>query len=87
MTQQEIDAICDARDRLTDRRDEEVDWEAVDAFDAVLATVPPGQDNRVDLYLGRPCAVLPQRVDYLTAIADQHEDMLDWKWSQGDLAL
>ena len=25
--------------------------------------------------------------DYLTTIADQYEDMLDWQWSQGDIAL
>lgn len=87
MTPQEIDLIIAARDRLTNVRDEQVDWEAVDAFDAALADVPAGTDNRVDLLLGRMCAVLPQRVDYLTDIADQHEDMLDWKWSQGDLAL
>lgn len=65
MTPQEIDTICDARDRLTNRRDEEVDWEAVDAFDAALDEgVPPGQNNRVDKYLGRECAVMPKRPDY-----------------------
>lgn len=86
MTPQEIDLIIAARDRLTDRRDEQVDWEAVRHFDEVLATVPPGERNDVDLLLGRACAVLPPRTDYnLNDMADQHEDMLDWKRSQGDL--
>ncbi len=54
-----VNALIAAREHLTNRRDEQVDWQAVDFIDAQLSQVPPGDDNRVDLLLGRSCAVLP----------------------------
>lgn len=63
ITDTEINTIIAARERLTNRRDEQIDWVAVDHFDAVLAQVPAGTRNDVDLLLGRP-AELPERVEY-----------------------
>lgn len=60
-----IDALIAQRNLITDRRDiEALPYPDTSAIDAVLAEVPPGEDNRVDLLLGRPGAVLPKRVDY-----------------------
>lgn len=61
MTYLSIDELIALRDRLTDRRDEAVDYVAVDQIDAKLAQVPAGERNDVDLLLGRTCAVLPVR--------------------------
>ena len=59
MTDEQIDHIIGARNRLTSRPDGLIDTRAVDHLDAVLRDVPAGQRNDVDLLLGRRCAVLP----------------------------
>ena len=57
MTDEQIDHLIGARNRLTGRRF--IDSRAVDHIDAVLRDVPAGQRNDVDLLLGRRCAKLP----------------------------
>lgn len=64
MTPEQITALLSARDTWLCVCDECVNWEAVAAIESVLRDVPPGVDNRVDLALGRTCAVLPPRVQY-----------------------
>lgn len=64
MTPDQITALLNARDAWLCVRDECVNWEAVAAIESVLRDVPPGTDNRVDLALGRTCAVLPPRAQY-----------------------
>lgn len=77
MTDETINALIATRERLTNLRDEQIDWTAVDLIDDVLSEVPPGQDNRVDLLLGRSCAVLPER-DALQA-ACYGKGVMQWK--------
>ncbi len=63
MNNTEIDILIAARNRLTNRRDEQIDFAAVDNIDALLSTCKPGRRNDVDLLLGRTCATLqPQPV-------------------------
>lgn len=64
MTDNDIDALIAIRERATNRRDEQIDWNAVDLIDAQLAQVPAGKRNDVDLLLGRSCAQLPECVEY-----------------------
>jgi len=63
MNQQQIDALIEVRSQILSARDLEHNPDT-EPIDAVLREVPPGDDNRVDLALGRLCAVLPERVDY-----------------------
>jgi hypothetical protein len=58
-----VDTLLAARNRILELRDLEYNPDTR-AIDAVLATVPPGVDNRVDLALGRLNATLPERCDY-----------------------
>lgn len=64
MTADQISALLSQRNSLLQRRDVEhhVDTSAIDSV--LDAECKPGEDNRVDLALGRPCAVLPERIDY-----------------------
>lgn len=90
MNDERINRLIARRNKLTNRRDENINRPAVAEIDAQLATIEPGQRNDVDLLLGRSCAKLPkrnERDDYLTGIADQHEDMLDFLNIRGDTAL
>lgn len=64
MTPEQITFLLSARDTWLCVRDECVNWEAVAEIESVLREVPPGIDNRVDLALGRRCAVLPPRAQY-----------------------
>jgi len=63
MTHEQITALLEVRSQLLSLRDldHSVDTSPIDA---VLRQIPPGADNRVDLVLGRQCAVLPARPDY-----------------------
>lgn len=72
MNDHEINLLISARDRLTNRRDECLDYAAIDNIDSLLSTCEPGRRNDVDLLLGRMCATLPDR-DALTA---RHEAAL-----------
>jgi hypothetical protein len=63
-TNAQIDHLIATRERLTNRRDEQIDYTAVALIDDVLREVAPGQRNDVDLLLGRLCAQLPTRADY-----------------------
>lgn len=62
MNQNQIDALIEVRNRITDVCSDFASNTA--AIDAVLAEIPAGVDNRVDLLLGRPEAQLPPRPDY-----------------------
>lgn len=59
MNTSQIDRLIANRNKLTDRRDGLTDSKRVRNIDAQLSQVPAGADNRVDLLLGRACAVLP----------------------------
>ncbi len=59
MNATKIDRLIAKRDRLLTRRDGLYDSEVINRIDAQLAQVEPGVDNRVDLALGRACAVHP----------------------------
>lgn len=72
MNTEQIDRIINRRNKLTNRRDGRLNRPALDEIDAKLREVPPGTDNRVDLALGRPCAVLPMRAEYTAAQAEQY---------------
>lgn len=64
MTDHEITQLLQARDQIcitASLLEVNADTRSIDA---VLSAVPAGRDNRVDLALGRPCAVLPERADY-----------------------
>lgn len=70
MTTDEINYWLAKRDRIAVRYAYRTN--ELDRIDRKLRAVPAGQDNRVDLALGRPGAQLPPRVDYgLTAQAEQ----------------
>lgn len=71
-----VDDLIELRNRLTDRRDEQIDYVAVDEIDAQLHDVPPGTRNDVDLLLGRGEAVLPERQDTLP----EHQHMHQCGW-------
>lgn len=62
MNDDRIDYLIGQRNKLTNRRDEWVDWKRVDAIDEKLKQVEPGERNDVDLLLGRPEARLAARV-------------------------
>lgn len=59
MTEDTINVLIKLREHATNKRDEQIAWGAVDLIDAQLSKVPAGQNNRIDLLLGRRCAVLP----------------------------
>ncbi len=59
MNASKIDLLLARRDKLLTRRDGLYKHSVVDRIDSQLRDVPPGQDNRVDLALGRACAVHP----------------------------
>jgi NADH:ubiquinone oxidoreductase subunit F (NADH-binding) len=80
MTPEEITQLIAIRNRLTNRRDEMIDFAAVDEIDAVLSTVQPGTRNDIDLLLGRPCAVLPSAA--LAAAAA--EVGVEYRWMHAD---
>lgn len=63
MNEQKINRLIERRNKLTNRRDGLTDSAVIARIDAQLRDVPPGQDNRVDLLLGRSCAVLPDRAN------------------------
>lgn len=93
MTPDQISALLAKRDKIAVRYAYRTNQ--LDQIDRKLRKIPAGTDNRVDLALGRPRAVLPQRVDYgLTAQAEQframsagqpdgiveHDDVLEGAW-------
>lgn len=82
MTDETINALVATRNRLTNRRDEQVDWGAVDLIDAILRDVPPGQRNDVDLLLGRPTAVLPPRAALQAAC--EENGVTEYRWLRAD---
>ena len=94
MTEDQINHLITRRNKLTDRRDSLTDWKRVRRIDAQLAAVPAGQRNDVDLLLGRPCAVLPERayvqaqavtVEQAAPIAQaKHDEFLEWVKDQTD---
>lgn len=63
MTAEQIDALIAVRNSITDICTDFATNTA--AIDAVLAEIPAGVDNRVDLLLGRPEAVLSTRPGYI----------------------
>ena len=84
-TQEQIDRLIAIRERLTNRRDEQIDFVAVDLIDNMLREVTPGQRNDVDLLLGRSCAVLPSRSAYYEVLAQlqdaAHEAGVTAEWT------
>lgn len=61
-TNQKIDLYIKRRNKLTSRRDGLIDSKTIAYIDARLSELSiAGQRNDVDLLLGRPCAVLPDR--------------------------
>ena len=84
MTAARIAHLIASRNKLTNRRDEWVDWKAVNRIDAQLAQVPAGQNNEVDRLLGRLCAVLPVRAALQAACA---EVGVTARWYPADVAM
>lgn len=64
MTDDRIDYLIAQRNKLLQRRDALYDRKRIDAIDAKLRDVPPGERNDVDLALGRHEAQLPVREGY-----------------------
>lgn len=64
LTPDRINQLLTRREKLLTKRDALYDNKRVDRIEAILAQVPAGQNNRIDLALGRPCAQLEPRVDY-----------------------
>jgi hypothetical protein len=62
--------LLEIRTLLTNRADEQIDWQSVRLIDGILCAVQPGVNNAVDLALGRTCATLPVRADYGLSAAD-----------------
>lgn len=79
LTDEQIDHLITIRNVFTDRRDEMIDFGAVEHVDVLLSSVPPGQRNDVDLLLGRSCAALPKRPGYFVNPAAQM-----WGWMGDD---
>ncbi len=77
MTDDHIDRLIRNRNKLTDRRDERINYPAVDEIDAQLSEVPPGQRNDVDLLLGRSCAKLPERRWMTTPLERLERDVIE----------
>jgi hypothetical protein len=77
MTDDQINRMIAARNKLTNVRDERIDWTTVDAIDTMLRDVPAGQRNDVDLLLGRSCAVLPTR-EAIRIAADEVSVTAEW---------
>lgn len=63
LTAEMIDHLIGARNRITERRDEMIDFRAVDHIDAVLSAVPHGERPDVDALLGRKRIVMVQHAD------------------------
>lgn len=63
MNANHITALLEVRSQLLSLRDLEHNPDT-GPIESVLRDVPPGVDNRIDLALGRTCAVLPPRVEY-----------------------
>ena len=76
-----IDQLITSRNAITNVTEDFINLDAVDYIDSILATVPPGQDNRVDLLLGRRNATLPQRADY-GELTEWHDRREDWRHCQ-----
>lgn len=72
-----IDHLIAAREAITNRTEDYINLKAVDAIDALLSDVPPGQRDDVDLLLGRTCAELPERAEYDT-LAEWHDHREDY---------
>lgn len=53
MNKNDIDALIAIRERLTNHRDEMIDFVTIEMVDERLHQVPPGARNDVDLLLGR----------------------------------
>lgn len=101
MTPEQIDALITVRNSITDICTDFATNTA--AIDSVLAEIPAGVDNRVDLILGRPEAVLPERPGYIlnpVVTLEQPETISaleqtriifeaaqDWQYLKGDCAL
>lgn len=86
MTSEQIDRLLRRRDKLTQRRDGRINRPALNEIDVQLREVPPGQDNRIDLYLGRPCAVLPKRVIMVQHISGVQEVAPEFGLSAAEIA-
>lgn len=71
MTESDITALLASRDRIAVRFSYRT--HQLDNIDRKLSQVPPGQDNRVDLALGRQGATLPQRPDYGITVAQAEQ--------------
>lgn len=84
MTTDEINDLIAKRDRIAVRYAYRT--HQLDQIDRKLRAVPPGQDNRVDLALGRPEAQLPPRTDYgmSECAAEIKECPADWRDMRGD---
>lgn len=77
LTAEMIDHLIGARNRITERRDEMIDFRAVDHIDAVLSAVPHGERPDVDAMLGRKRIVMVQHADLCTertALAELTDD-------------
>ena len=74
MTDEQIARLIERRDKLTNRRDGLTESKRIAAIDRQLARVEPGINNTIDLYLGRPGAVLP---DYYTVGRAEQEERLN----------
>jgi hypothetical protein len=64
MNERQIDLLLSAYNKLQAVSDFEFFLSAAGDIIEALAFVPAGQDNRVDLLLGRREAVLPRRAEY-----------------------
>lgn len=63
LTTDRINQLLARREKLLTKRDALYDNKRVDRIEAILAQVPDGQNNRIDLALGRPCAQLEPQSD------------------------
>lgn len=61
-TDEQIDRMIARRERLTNRRDERINFPAVNEIDDRLRLVEPGQHSDVDRLLGRNCAKQGQTI-------------------------
>ncbi len=76
-TPAQIARLIARRERLTNRRDERINFPAVKEIDAQLAQVPAGERNDVDLLLGRPCAQLSIPAAVVRALeADEQRELM-----------
>lgn len=81
-----INRLIARRERLTNRRDGNLNFPALNEIDAQLREVPAGERNDVDLLLGRACAVHDHPmldkaaaiVEALDAAADETGVVAEW---------